>query len=202
MDHQPRPRVRTKKSARDRLIRLAASHPTWALGFQDEVWWSRLARPQWHSWQPTAAGLRLIEKTLPKRDRTPKALAGDGLLLRATPTTPEQIWLRLAVGQPGSGLTTQYLAWCCDTRAALGPEALWLIWDNASWHDSADVRPWIRTHNHQVKAQRHRNPLCKQHRVIPSRCPNQMHGNLGASLVTTLSSLGRTKNRNVEPPGR
>jgi len=25
------------------MIRLVASHPTWALGFQDEVWWSRLA---------------------------------------------------------------------------------------------------------------------------------------------------------------
>jgi hypothetical protein len=33
------------KKARDRLIRLATSHPQWALGFEDETWWSRLAQP-------------------------------------------------------------------------------------------------------------------------------------------------------------
>ena len=50
MDHQPRPGVRAEKGARDRLIRLAASHPEWVLGYQDEVWWSRLARPGLHAW--------------------------------------------------------------------------------------------------------------------------------------------------------
>ena len=39
-----------RKNARDRLIRLAASHPTGVLGFQDEVWWSRLARPSSQTW--------------------------------------------------------------------------------------------------------------------------------------------------------
>ena len=33
LDHQPRPGVRAKKKARDRLIRLAATHPDWVLGF-------------------------------------------------------------------------------------------------------------------------------------------------------------------------
>lgn len=27
--------------SRDRLIRWAAAHPAWVLGFQDETWWSR-----------------------------------------------------------------------------------------------------------------------------------------------------------------
>ena len=45
---------------RDRLIRLAASHPTWALGFQDEVWWSRLARPSLHAWAEEDDVLRLV----------------------------------------------------------------------------------------------------------------------------------------------
>src|SRR5256714_7053762 len=38
LDHQPGPGVCPEKSARDRLIRLVATHPTWALGFEDEVW--------------------------------------------------------------------------------------------------------------------------------------------------------------------
>ncbi len=31
-----------KKHQRNRLIRLSEQHPNWALGFLDEVWWSRL----------------------------------------------------------------------------------------------------------------------------------------------------------------
>src|SRR5262249_42308125 len=50
LDPQPRPRLRAKKKARDRLIRLAARHPDWVLGYQDECWWSRLAQPDLHAW--------------------------------------------------------------------------------------------------------------------------------------------------------
>jgi DDE superfamily endonuclease len=139
------------------------------LGFEDEVWWSRLAQPQLHSWMPTAGGLRLIEKTLPPHDPDAKALACYGLLLRATPTTAEQIWLRFAVGQPVSGRTTQFLAWCCDKLAALGKEALLLVWDNASWHKSQEVRNWVRAHNRLVKAQRQGVRLVPC--LLPSKSP-------------------------------
>jgi hypothetical protein len=37
-----------EKKRRDRLIRWALTQPTWALGFGDEVWWSRLAQPDQH----------------------------------------------------------------------------------------------------------------------------------------------------------
>jgi hypothetical protein len=40
LDHQPRPRLCSEKKQRDRLSRLATTHPDWALGFADEVWWS------------------------------------------------------------------------------------------------------------------------------------------------------------------
>ena len=89
MDHQPRPRVRTKQSARDRLIRLAASHPTWVLGFQDEVWWSRLARPSLHAWVEKDDRLRLVEQAVAQDDPGPKALACYGLLPRADPTAED-----------------------------------------------------------------------------------------------------------------
>jgi hypothetical protein len=29
---------------------LAARHPEYALGFQDEVWWSRMTQPHLHAW--------------------------------------------------------------------------------------------------------------------------------------------------------
>src|SRR5262249_15065702 len=54
LDHLPRPRLRAKKKARDRLIHLAASHPDWVLGFQDETWWSRLALPALSAWAGAA----------------------------------------------------------------------------------------------------------------------------------------------------
>jgi hypothetical protein len=154
VDHQPGPRVRAKKSARDRLIRLAQRHPTWALGFEDEVWWSRLARPALFSWAEPDQPLRLVEQTVAKDDPDPKALACYGLLVRWwAPDQPrhEAAWLRFVDGRPVSGVTTQFLAWCCQKLAAAGKEALLLVWDNASWHVSQAVRAWIRDHNRQVK---------------------------------------------------
>ena len=46
----PDPAYARKKHARDRLIRRIEGHPDWVLGFQDETWWSRLARPELHAW--------------------------------------------------------------------------------------------------------------------------------------------------------
>ena len=49
-------------------------------------------------------------------------------------------------------MTTTFLDWCCHEAAARGKAALLLVWDNASWHVSKEVRAWIRAHNRQVKA--------------------------------------------------
>ena len=122
------------------------------LGFADEVWWSRIAQPDLHSWSEAEDQLRLEEKAVAPDDEDPKAVACYGVLLRATPTTPEQIWLRFASGQPVSDLTTQFLAWGAERLAGLGKTAWLLVWDNASWHKSQIVRTWIRQHNRQVKA--------------------------------------------------
>ena len=48
LDHQSRSRVCPKKKRRDQLIQRAMAQPSWALGFGDEVWWSRLAQPNQH----------------------------------------------------------------------------------------------------------------------------------------------------------
>jgi hypothetical protein len=137
-----------KKRRRDWLIRLAARHPDWALGFGDETWWSRVSQPSLHSWadQP----LRLVEQSVAKDDPDRKALACYGLLLRPSGGDPEEVWLRFVDGRPVSAITTQFLADCCDRLAARGKTVLLLIWVS-SWHVSKAVKAWIRAHNRQVK---------------------------------------------------
>jgi hypothetical protein len=147
VDHQPRPGVRAKKKARDRLIRLAAAHPDWVLGFQDETWWSRLAVPAISAWTAGGTRLRLVEPTAPKGDPDPKALSCYGLLRADT----GRMLLRFVSGRPVSQVTEGYLAWACERLAAEGKTALLLVWDNAAWHVSKRVRTWIKAHNREAK---------------------------------------------------
>jgi transposase len=134
------------------LIRPAAARPDWALGFADEVWWSRLARPCLRCWAEAGRPLRPVEQAVAEGDPDPKALARYGLYLRP-PAGGEaaRIRLRFLDGRPVSGLTTRFLAWRCAELAAEGKTALLLIWDNASWHLSKEVRGWIRERNRRVK---------------------------------------------------
>jgi DDE superfamily endonuclease len=116
------------------------------LGFADETWWSRLAPPARHSWT-AGTPLRLVEQVLPPGDPDPKALACYGLLR----TEANAVWLRLVDGRPVSPVTTAFLAWLCQRLAAERKRVLVLLWDNASWHISREVRTWARAHNQQVK---------------------------------------------------
>jgi hypothetical protein len=61
--------------------------------------------------------------------------------------------LRFVDGRPVSQVTCDYLAWVCARLAVEGKRALLLIWDNASWHISKQVRSWIKEHNRQAKKQ-------------------------------------------------
>ena len=92
--------------------------------------------------------MRLVEKVPPNNDPEPKALACYGMYV------PElgRSWIRFVDGRPVSSVTTQFLDYCCHKLAAAGKEALLLIWDNASWHKSKEVRNWISAHNREVKA--------------------------------------------------
>jgi transposase len=147
----------------------ARTHPTWALGFEDEVWWSREAQPHLHAWSEAGQPLRLVEQSVAKTDPGPKALACYGLLVRAADAGQEGIWLRFVDGRPVSAITTQFLAWCCDELARAGKTALLLVWDNASWHASRAVRDWIGAHNRRVKGRRQgvRIVVC----FLPSKSP-------------------------------
>jgi hypothetical protein len=140
------------------LIRLASRHPEWALGFEDETWWSRVAQPALHAWTPAQQPLRCIEQTVPSADPDPKALACYGLLVQertAQGVSHEHVWLRFVTRRPVSALTVEFLTWVCTKLRAAGKTALLLVWDNASWHRSHAVRHWMRAHNQRVKQERH-----------------------------------------------
>jgi hypothetical protein len=143
-----------QKARRDRLIRLAQRHPDWLLGFDDEVWGSRLAHPALYTWQDDDHPLRLVEQTVARDDPDPKALACYGLLARcwdAGHRRSEDLWLRCVEGRPVSAVTIDFLTWCAARAQERGTSAVLLIEDNASWHDSQIVRTWLRQHNRQVK---------------------------------------------------
>jgi transposase len=130
------------------LIALAAQHPDWAVGFADETWWSRVARPALHTWSE-GDRLRLVEQAVARTDPDPQALACYGLLWRQGMAS-EEMWLRFVAERPVSAVTEQFLTWCCARLAANGRTTLVLVWDNASWHGSSAVRRWLRTHNQDV----------------------------------------------------
>jgi hypothetical protein len=133
------------------LIRRANYHAEGILGFVDDVWWRRLAQPNRHRWAARDEHLRLIANQRAPDDRNPKALAWYGVRLREAVMLPEQVWVRFATGQPASDLTPQLLAWCGAKLAATGIRGWVLLWANASWHTSKQVRSWIRAHNRTVK---------------------------------------------------
>jgi hypothetical protein len=127
---------------------LAERHPDWVLGYQDEVWWSRLARPDLHAWADDEP-MRLRQVEAGKDDPDPKALACYGLLRAAT----GEMLVRFVAGRPVSQVTEDFLAWACTRLAAEGKKALLLVWDNGSWHVSRRVRHWIKAHNRRAKAE-------------------------------------------------
>ncbi len=131
-------------------MRLALSHPEWEMGFMDEVWWSRLAQPSLHTWTVDRP-LHLCEKTLGKDDTDRKALCCYGLLRPDRNREDQRMLLRFVDGRPVSQVTCDFLAWVLERLAMEGKKALFLVWDNASWHISRIVKDWIKAHNRKVK---------------------------------------------------
>jgi hypothetical protein len=126
---------------------VAAADPEWATGFEDETWWSRLALPTLSSWAEEGKPLRLVQRSVAKDDPDPKAISCYGLYVPEL----EQTWVRFVDGRPVSGVTTQFLSWCCEKLAQGGKKVWVLIWDNAPWHISRAVRRWLGKHNREVK---------------------------------------------------
>lgn len=126
-------------------MRLAARRSEWVVGVADESRWSRLAHPTLFAW--CEAPLRLMTKPPEKMDPDPKALACYGLLR----SDPPQMLVRFVKGRPVSHATTACLAWLAERLAQEGERLLVVVWGNAAWHGSKEVRAWIKAHNRQVK---------------------------------------------------
>jgi len=130
------------------LTEEAKKREDWAVGFQDEVWWSRLTHPNAHSWADTTS-LRLVEQTHQKDDPDPKAFACYGIDLRWK--NREEVWLRFVEGNPKSDPTIQFMKWVLEKTSQQGIRVLVMFWDHASWHKSKMVRSWLHKHNQAVK---------------------------------------------------
>lgn len=118
----------------------------WEVGYQDEVWWSRLSQPKLHRWSEQDEPLRLQELNKEKNDPDPKALACYGMLEAES----YRMHLCFAEGRPVSQVTTDFLEWLCEQVQAQSKQVLVLIWDNASWHVSKQVKTWLREHTQNV----------------------------------------------------
>lgn len=130
------------------MVGEAERREDWAVGFQDEVWWSRLTHPNLHSWTASVP-LRLVEQIHRKDDLDPKAFACYGLDLRWK--DQEEVWLRFVEGNPKSDPTIKFMEWVLEKTSQQGIRVLVMFWDHASWHKSKMVRTWLHTHNQQVK---------------------------------------------------
>ena len=124
-----------------------ANSETWAVGFLDECWWSRVALPTLSSWAEEGNPLHLIQQSVAKDDPEPKAISCYGLYLPQIGDT----WLRFVDGRPISSITAQFLQWSLEKLEEIGKKVVVLIWDNASWHVSREVRRWLGRHNREVK---------------------------------------------------
>ena len=88
----------------------------------------------------------------------------------------KKVWLRFVEGRPVSSITTEFLAWGCARLEMEGKKAWLLIWDNASWHISREVRSWVRAHNRAAKRsgcwprRRHAAPIARR----SPRCCKQL----------------------------
>ncbi len=142
----PDPDYAVKKARRDRLIRLAAQQPDWVLGFEDEVWWSRLARPSLHAWTDEDP-LKIQLLRADENDPDPDAIACYGILRLDS----HKVWCRFVEGRPLGDITIQFLDWGCWGVAKEGKKVLIVIWDDASWHTADAVSLWVREHNQQAK---------------------------------------------------
>jgi hypothetical protein len=99
-----------------------------------------------HSWTDDEA-IRLQEFTADKEDKEPKALCCYGLLRFDS----HRLMLRFVDGRPISRVTTAFLEWSSKRLGEEGKKAMLLVWDNASWHISQEVRSWIKSHNREAK---------------------------------------------------
>jgi transposase len=128
------------------LIRLAGLDSRIVLGYLDEVWWSRFSQPKVRTWEYDKP-LRMVQREAGRDDAKPKAIACYGLLRKDT----GQVKVRFLEERPISQITISFLKWILEELKKEGKKALFLIWDNATWHTSKKVCGWIKENNRTAK---------------------------------------------------
>ncbi len=128
------------------MIRIASENDDIVLGFLDEVWWSRFSQPKIRTWE-FGEPLRMVQREANKDDKEPKAISCYGLLRKDT----GQVKVRFLEERPISEITISFLEWLARELKKERKKALFLIWDNASWHDSKKVLEWIKENNREAK---------------------------------------------------
>jgi len=115
------------------------------LGFEDEVWWSRVAQPTLHAWTagPPMRGQLL---TSDANDPEPDAVACYGFLRHDT----HKVSLRFVEGRPLGEVTIPFLEWLCWNIAQEEKRVLVVIWDDASWHTADVVTRWVKEQNRRA----------------------------------------------------
>ena len=126
----------------------ADQHDDWLLVEEDECWFSRFAQPQAHAWSAEKEALRLIERDPPRGEKQ-KAIACFGALRRDT----QDVVLYFSQGQPNSLQQWVFIMGLLAIARQENKQVVVIIWDNASWHKSKDIRRWIRDYNRRAKAE-------------------------------------------------
>ena len=147
-----------------------------------------------HSWCQ-AEPLRLEAQRVPKTDPDAKAIACYGLYV----PDANQMLLRFVAGRPVSAVTCVFLAWLLAHFTAHKKRALFLIWDNASWHLSHQVRTWLKAYNrHAKRTGACRLILCRLPRKSPwlnAIEPKWVHGKRAVAEPARLLSLAEIMQR-------
>jgi hypothetical protein len=141
----PDPEYAAKKARRDELLRVSAEHPEWAIGFEDEVWWSRVAQPKVRAWAGEPLKVQVLKSDA--GDPDPDAIACYGFYRYDT----RKVSVRFVEGRPAGELTVQFLEWLCWGAAQEGKKVLVVIWDGPSWHTAESVAGWIGDQNRRAE---------------------------------------------------
>lgn len=113
---------------------------------EDECWFSRFAQPQAHAWAVPQQPWRLIEREPPRGEKH-KAVACFGAVHRDT----HEVLLYFSQGQPNTLQQWMFMVGLLAVARDEDKRVVVIIWDNASWHKSKDLRSWIRAYNQQAK---------------------------------------------------
>jgi hypothetical protein len=114
---------------------------------EDECWFSRFAQPQAHAWAEAGEEVHLVQRE-PKRGENDKALACFGAVRQDNAA----LLLYFSDGQPNSLQMWLFIIGLLGIARQEGKQVLVIIWDNASWHKSTDIRTWLRAYNRAAKA--------------------------------------------------